>query len=631
MLKFQSVKKLAVLLFLLTYRISVVWAADPHVLSITEYDQDGGENRFIKSPSIADVNSRMEITINKNLLRERVVNYVTTPVTQQLISQADFLRKTAVEGLQLLPDLSSELESFVKHRTEPEYNTQARKQARLDLRGRVDKLIVQILAERYAPRGSALRESINLSLEKTKGIKDPVLQMIAQYHSIFEAATAQAERLNAEFNNLVNANLLKKEGVYIRLGAFISTAQGDRPIHLPGFDLHPLDERYEVTRFNYVLTDQQKAELQRLTDLAPTVQKDVENKGIAQALTDVYKELLPLSSVFQNIPSLDPVKAQCATMQKAFENDKALLQKTDAEVAEKIGLSIDNISGILQAYENFLLDLSRKYSAGGKASALTDDKLLIETNADFATVRDRTLALPEQINKEREKLESYLKDITKKELEGFTLSAEAQSFAAAAKEYFDELDKFMRVALVSARNLIDVYIYGKQMDGTLSEFGDKVLKLDIDSLPVQTEFDLINTGVRNSGDSVIVKLVAGSATQSQREMETNQIMLFRALIHVDTTVNLIFARNEGIYQVAPSYSILLKLGCRRSVLYNRLIDIGIGLNIAALDFNKDSTQELGIGATVTAFRDYIQAGYGYNVNIKQYYWFFGLKLPLPTM
>jgi hypothetical protein len=114
-------------------------------------------------------------------------------------------------------------------------------------------------------------------------------------------------------------------------------------------------------------------------------------------------------------------------------------------------------------------------------------------------------------------------------------------------------------------------------------------------------------------------------------METHQIILFHALTHVDTTVNLIFARNDGIYQVAPSYSILLKFGCRSSVLYNRLIDIGIGLNLAALDFNKDSTQELGAGVAVTAFRDYLQAGYGYNVNLNKYYWFFGLKLPMPTM
>ena len=65
------------------------------------------------------------------------------------------------------------------------------------------------------------------------------------------------------------------------------------------------------------------------------------------------------------------------------------------------------------------------------------------------------------------------------------------------------------------------------------------------------------------------------------------------------------------------------------MLWNSLFDPGVGLNVAAQDFNHDDGQELGIGLAVSAFRDFITVGYGYNVSQSVPYWFFGLRLPVP--
>ena len=50
-----------------------------------------------------------------------------------------------------------------------------------------------------------------------------------------------------------------------------------------------------------------------------------------------------------------------------------------------------------------------------------------------------------------------------------------------------------------------------------------------------------------------------------------------------------------------------------------MVDLGVGLNLAALDFDKDDTPELGVGLVISAFRDILQAGVGYDVGEAQTY------------
>ncbi len=50
-------------------------------------------------------------------------------------------------------------------------------------------------------------------------------------------------------------------------------------------------------------------------------------------------------------------------------------------------------------------------------------------------------------------------------------------------------------------------------------------------------------------------------------------------------------------------------------------DLGIGISAAALSF-EDSNFEIGIGAQVTLFGDLLQAGYGYNLNVKRDHGYF---------
>ena len=51
---------------------------------------------------------------------------------------------------------------------------------------------------------------------------------------------------------------------------------------------------------------------------------------------------------------------------------------------------------------------------------------------------------------------------------------------------------------------------------------------------------------------------------------------------------------------------------------------------AAFDFDHDDNLELAVGGVISFLGDYLQGGFGYNIPQDRAYWFFGLRLPVPT-
>lgn len=114
--------------------------------------------------------------------------------------------------------------------------------------------------------------------------------------------------------------------------------------------------------------------------------------------------------------------------------------------------------------------------------------------------------------------------------------------------------------------------------------------------------------------------VASTSTrEAPEELETATIHLYQNLPYFETAVGLIFADlldSTGVqrrFQAAPSYGSLLKWSSRKSFFFNRVINFCVGLNISALEFDKDDVLGLGIAAAGPLFQDDVQAGYGYNV------------------
>jgi hypothetical protein len=193
-----------------------------------------------------------------------------------------------------------------------------------------------------------------------------------------------------------------------------------------------------------------------------------------------------------------------------------------------------------------------------------------------------------------------------------------------------------------ARKKASEIIYGVQLDIAALEFGEEVYKLTLSDLPASVELDLINTGIRSDGDRLVLKMIVADKNSMQsRTLESREIYLFRILPHVITTVGVVFAdplaetEIQAQFQMAPSFNFLFKgLGdqkCRRkSVAYNRLFDWGIGLHLAAPDFDKDDVPEIAAGVVVSTLHDYLQGGFAFNIFTGDPYWFFGLRFPIPS-
>ena len=177
----------------------------------------------------------------------------------------------------------------------------------------------------------------------------------------------------------------------------------------------------------------------------------------------------------------------------------------------------------------------------------------------------------------------------------------------------------------------------QEINTAVLEFGEEVRKHTLDEVPGEHGPEAENgpAGERRGTPSCSSSLPA-APQKPRRVLEERRLDMYRVLPHVEMAVGLAFADPlgdtavENRFQVAPSYSILLKGFGDRGITYNRLLTPGIGVNISALDFNKDDTPELGLALVGSVFRDYFQVGYGYNINEDEDFWFFGLRLPLAS-
>jgi hypothetical protein len=200
----------------------------------------------------------------------------------------------------------------------------------------------------------------------------------------------------------------------------------------------------------------------------------------------------------------------------------------------------------------------------------------------------------------------------------------------AIKEIFD------------SKNLLQISLTEKITESLL-KLGNEVTNLPLDNVTDHTTLDLKRTTVRKNGDLLSFKAVLTKSSpekekQEEKTIDYTSIGLYQIGLHNSIQAALIltdnvsgeFASNKQ-FQFNPSYSVLFKWGSRKSSFYNDFVELGVGINMATLDFDNDDDPEVGMGLVVSAFKDYLQVGYGRNFGVDQDYWFFGIRLPFLGM
>lgn len=125
---------------------------------------------------------------------------------------------------------------------------------------------------------------------------------------------------------------------------------------------------------------------------------------------------------------------------------------------------------------------------------------------------------------------------------------------------------------------------------------------------------------------------------SKRKFFRRYVTITRIAAHFRMSGSLVLANpynresNSAItlsnqFQFAPTYGVMMKWGSRKSKFYNEVVSLGVGLSFSSPDFNLDGTPEFGTGIMMTAFRDIMSVGWGWNFGVDAPYGFVGFNIP----
>ncbi len=416
---------------------------------------------------------------------------------------------------------------------------------------------------------------------------------VTQYALAFKVAAKYAAKFSKDLDELIKA-----EGVYIQLGAWLDNKDERRALHLAGFDNNPVPSPYDPNPWKIDI-GRLSEEYKNAAQFADTLNKE---KTLADAIKQSSNALI--GKVYL---SLSNSLKGCNTLSAEWGN-----------LSKAVGASAQRLKTDYEELQKEISRLRTDYDPKGPINRFTPDELLIKAFGDYSSFSRLVIQFEKDLKAGIEKLSSAQK----------TLSD-------SANQCYSESINLLRSVMTAFNPAGSVRGIGSAFLSEGYAFTDKATKLDVQNLPDQAILSMTDTGYREPGDSLFVKLGVGKGGEEAQETDSRFFHLEHTSWHVDTKVSIIFADPEGglpsgkKWHFAPSYSLLLKFPSE-SVFYRRILDFGIGINVSALDFNGDGSVELGIAPAFSLFKDYLQAGYGYNIPEDEWYFFLGVSLPLPS-
>jgi len=551
------------------------------LLTFVERDIDGDSHDVTPGAATVDINSTIGITIDRAVLAARLGG-ASGSETAALVADYVTLQNGITELTRALSQPAADKTGSLRARAGLillNYATSAPKDA--------------------APtaRPNRFRAALDRALDSAAG-----QSTAAQFLALQQAGHEEIDRLQQELNAA-----LAKEGVRLMLGAWLGASAGTQPVHLPGFDSYADQTRYEVERFRLVFTDEQRQQYQNAATAAKMI-----NAGGGAAVAQAVVLDLAARSFPETLKALQALRQDCDNLVAAAEKAAPPLAAEVKVVAVDLGQQ----AKWLEATITSLADTAKTNPAGLPAAAT-------------AAIREATTRLA-AVEKE---VDGLRKDLTSAVAALQTPAREVLDAAAALKRAVDA-EASTVWGEITAGSVV------ANLNAATLEFGDKVKRFELADLPATSQLDLELTGPRADGDEVVIKLGVQKGTASpNQDVEIEQLRLRRMLVHVETSAGLVFANRprqpsdtggKTPFQAAPAYSAFLKKGWRGCAFWNNVLNPGLGISVAALDFNLDGVPEVGIGAALSIVRDWLQGGIGYNVAARRWYGFVGVGLPLPT-
>jgi hypothetical protein len=582
-------------------------AIGQNIITITEKDRDGkylnkdgSIKEGYKNNKIVDINSVLAIDLNRDEIIKNIGKTYKTELPKRIAEKLTALTVVIDKRNEILTEISKTVDSYDYTRFKSDTSAYKKYVSTLQV---LTKKLTALLE---------IDKRISL-LYVTKYGDDGI------YEGVFNAATEFVQGLQKEIEEFAEEN-----GVSFQFGGWVYKKDETIPIHLSGFDDIKPQKPFEVDRWQFLPTDEQVKELQNIQNLAK------ENK-------DNNLNILKLTAENQ----LEAIKSfGCLELIKLLNDLKKEIEKVKSSVGSLLDPTLLNVINeivMLEAEINSFktnLDIRMNYYTNVlsiKEIQLTDFLTHAKNDINFITVEDG--------KKVFDNVEQVGKDLQNLKLSVINTSGNIKSLFEKLKS--DYTLSFNSIK-ASVENGVEKILMGEKIDIAALKFGVEVYKLTLTDIPMSTELDLINTGVRSDGDRVVFKLsIASKGINSNPILDSKEIYMFKVLPHVETTIGVIFAHPwdktniSTQFQMAPCYNVLFKgffdqKARRRSVVYNHIFGYSFGLHVSSPDFNKDDVPEIGVGVVISLLNDYVQSGVAYNVFEGKPYWFFGLRLPIST-
>lgn len=583
------------LIFLYFFCLSVTmsYAQDnKSVFSILEKDRDGGyqtkDSSYINN-RIVDINSVLQIDLDLGIITSKVEEN-TTGLPADIGEKIRKLIIALKERKKVLKAFDSLLNSYDYDKFKAN-----------------DSLNQKWAAAMQQPAMSVVSLwNVSDYIESgDNGLADP------RAGPTYERAQVELERMTKQVDDFA-----EKQGIYVQFGAWLYKKNNQNtPLHIPGFDSIKPQTSYKVDRWRILPSSKQLADLQEASNIAKenkdrglSVFKsaiDIQVKQLEVVLTGQFNSLVDsLSQQAKQIvgSNITPIITELDTFKINIENFKRSVKQ---RVSYYKRLNINHQIPIQQVLTNIESDID--FSKNEGQVLLTQATKLYD---DIKASIDSTIANADVLERLAENVKNYLKTW---------------------------LDATFEKANITK---IKESLLGTPVDFGLLKFSDKVFKLSLKDLPKQADLDLYTTGIRQDGDRIALKFEIATK-EKPIYTENREMYMFRILPHIESSVGVIFAdplartNVKTQFQMSPYYNLIIKglfdqKKRRKSVTYNRILNWGIGLHISAPDFDGDDVPELGTGIVLSGLNDYIQSGIAINVFTGDPYWFFGLRLPIPS-
>jgi hypothetical protein len=577
---------------------------------------------------IIDINSRITVKIDKEALREKAAEIFGTSAPNE---QSKLM--AVMDEIKTILELQADFMKSITIESGDDRNTVLRKIATYqDILERLLRI-----SENPSSRIGKIVESIYMS-----AFDDPQLQSmtgeeksIEIYSRVFSALGNEIESFSAELKETLKP-------VSFRMGGWIEQDGALRPIHIDGFDDYQPGQYMRIPFVTKPTPEafSEKMELIRAAALkaneegiSAVISINVNLKEMGKKLRD---DLIPAISCVTDAASgiVKDVKEELTSTVQLPETEKFLEQLKFLK--NKVVDFIETTNSLTATASDLKTNLEGQYN------------LFFHTQAVSVGIREYLKNILNSFNEARKEILVSIDKVKSDEFKNKIkdiLDVKLKECLAKFEKVKDTFLGFINEFWTIVKNKFSIT---KETEPVLSEFGEEVKRLQIDEVPDIGVFDLQYTGTRGEGDIVTVEAVlekisdnGESSTQKKFRQSFIMFRIFKivinpGLIFADPLVKKEEMADKAVtlgkqFQAVPSYSILFKIGSRKSIAYNKYFRIGIGLNVAALDFNQDSNYELGLGFVLSTLKDYLQIGIGRNMESDSWYWFFGLNIPFASI